>query len=48
VVYESVNYQNNWNGGDLADGTYYYEVKVEREPKPYTGHLTILSNGRRR
>jgi gliding motility-associated-like protein len=48
VVYESVNYQNNWNGGDLADGTYYYEVKVEREPKPHTGHLTILSNGRRR
>ena len=47
VVYESSNYRNNWNGGDLPDGTYFYEVKVDRDPKPYTGTVTILSNGRR-
>ena len=47
VVYESSNYRNNWNGGDLPDGTYFYEVKADRDPKPYTGTVTILSNGRR-
>ena len=48
TVYEAANYQNNWAPKDLPDGTYYYEVKVDREPDPYTGHLTILSSNRRR
>lgn len=47
VVYEKQNYQNNWTASDLADGTYYYEVLVDRDPEPYTGHLTVLSNKRR-
>ncbi|MBL7964807.1 MAG: choice-of-anchor L domain-containing protein [Flavobacteriales bacterium] len=44
-VYEATNYRNNWRGGDVTDGTYFYEVLVEGDPKRYTGHLTIL-NGR--
>ena len=47
VVYEKQNYQNNWAAADLPDGTYFYEVKVDREPDPYTGHVTVLSNRRR-
>jgi len=26
VVFESDNYQNTWNGGDVPDGTYFYIV----------------------
>ncbi|MFN5621348.1 MAG: gliding motility-associated C-terminal domain-containing protein [Flavobacteriales bacterium] len=29
LVYEQENYQNNWDGGDLPDGTYYYILDVE-------------------
>ncbi|HMU12477.1 MAG TPA: choice-of-anchor L domain-containing protein [Flavobacteriales bacterium] len=48
VVYEASNYQNNWAPKDLPDGTYFYEVKVDREPDAFTGSLTILSSNRRR
>lgn len=44
-VYSATNYRNQWKGGDLPDGTYYYEVAVNRNDKKYTGHLTILRNG---
>jgi hypothetical protein len=44
-VYSASNYRNQWDGGDLPDGTYFYEVKVARKDEPYTGHLTILRNG---
>lgn len=47
VVYEKQNYQNDWRAPGLPDGTYFYEVKVDREPDPYTGHVTVLSNTRR-
>jgi gliding motility-associated-like protein len=46
VVYEARNYRNTWDGDDVPDGTYYYELTVERKSKPYTGHVTILRNGR--
>lgn len=42
VVYEANNYQNNWSAVGVPDGTYYYEVIIDRESKPYTGHVTIL------
>jgi gliding motility-associated-like protein len=45
VVFEANNYRNNWNGRDVPDGTYFYEVIVEGHPEPYTGHVTILSKG---
>lgn len=44
-VYAANNYRNTWDGDDLPDGTYYYEVKVARKDEPYTGHVTILRNG---
>jgi gliding motility-associated-like protein len=46
-VFEANNYANNWAGGGLSDGTYFYEVTVVGEPKPLIGHLTILSTDRR-
>lgn len=44
VVYEAKNYRNTWSANGVPDGTYYYEVLVDRDPKPYTGHVTILRN----
>ncbi len=47
IVFEASNYRNTWAATDVSDGTYFYEVKVNSSPEPYTGHVTILSNGRR-
>ena len=47
IVFEAYNYKNTWAANDVSDGTYFYEVKVNSSPEPYTGHVTILSNGRR-
>jgi len=44
VVFEATNYRNNWSASGIPDGTYFYEVIVPREPKPLTGHVTILRN----
>ena len=40
-VYSTNNYQNNWNGGDLPDGTYYYVV-VLQTGKDYKGTLKLI------
>lgn len=40
-VYESIDYQNDWNGGTLAVGTYFY-VLTRNDEKSYHGTLTIL------
>lgn len=29
VVYESHNYQNDWDGGNNSDGTYFYRIKLD-------------------
>jgi gliding motility-associated-like protein len=40
MVYEAKDYANNWDGGDLAEGTYYYIFRyLDQE---YHGSLTIL------
>lgn len=44
VVYEAKNYRNTWNATGVPEGTYYYEVLVDKHEKPYTGHVTILRN----
>ncbi|MBK7270520.1 MAG: gliding motility-associated C-terminal domain-containing protein [Flavobacteriales bacterium] len=44
MVFETSNYNNQWDGDDLPDGTYFYEVLVEGVTDAYTGHLTILNN----
>ncbi|MCC9135909.1 ice-binding family protein [Pontibacter silvestris] len=44
-VYKTKNYQNNWNGGNLEKGTYFYKAKVsvcEGVVKEYTGYVTIF------
>lgn len=46
LVYESGHYGNNWKARDLPDGTYFYEVIDGRTGDRFTGHLTILANGR--
>jgi gliding motility-associated-like protein len=49
IVFESENYQNNWNGtcqagtclgnGDLPEGTYFYKIEIEH--LEFTGFTTI-------
>lgn len=44
-VYKQKNYQNDWNGGHLEEGTYFYKVQVmlcEGVQKEYTGYVTIF------
>lgn len=44
-IYESTNYQNNWDGEDFASGTYYYVLKVnfgDETYDEYNGTITIL------
>jgi gliding motility-associated-like protein len=44
VVYESTDYKNNWDGGALADGTYFYILTVPDFLKtgPFSGSVTLL------
>jgi len=41
-VYESSNYNNNWDGDNLPDATYFYIVDLKTGEKPFTGTLTII------
>jgi len=43
VVYESSPYQNNWNGNEAADGTYYFVFTYGRDSKEYKGSITIIN-----
>lgn len=38
VVYESDNYKNDWDGGDVVNGTYYYIVSPNNNKYEYTDH----------
>lgn len=40
-IYESSDYQNDWNGSGVVDGTYYYILK-ETDGTTLTGYLTII------
>jgi gliding motility-associated-like protein len=45
-VYEKVGYQNDWNGGDLPSGVYYYLVRLNGKNRTsgtenFTGYLLI-------
>ena len=48
LVFESENYQNDWNGNvkdsnrKAPAGTYYYFVQRSIDPAPQTGFLTLL------
>lgn len=44
-VYQSKNYQNNWTGNNLDEGTYFYSLKVKNnkgEQEEYKGYVTLL------
>jgi gliding motility-associated-like protein len=41
-VYESSNYQNNWDGGNDPDGVYYYLIYPSDYPDPVTGSVYIF------
>ena len=41
-VYENPNYNNEWNGGGIADGTFFYIVEVPNDKK-YNGFLTVFN-----
>jgi gliding motility-associated-like protein len=43
-VFTAKNYRNDWDGSRLAEGTYFYVVKVNicKELKEYSGYVTIL------
>lgn len=48
TVYQSNNYQNDWDGGNLPDGTYFYVLKCfgHTEDKTYQGSVTIFRGHR--
>ncbi len=43
-VYQSKNYNNDWNGSDLNEGTYFYILEVKKPDgiKKYKGWVTII------
>jgi hypothetical protein len=43
-VFESSNYKNDWDGGNLPDGTYFYRLNTFGyfQDKSYTGAVTII------
>jgi gliding motility-associated-like protein len=45
-VFESLNYQNNWDGGRLGDGVYFYVLKCEGywQEDIYRGSVTIIGS----
>ncbi|MDF9800069.1 hypothetical protein OKW21_005332 [Catalinimonas alkaloidigena] len=42
-VYFSWTYENDWDGGDLAPGVYFYELRHLRFPYEYKGRVSILT-----
>lgn len=41
-IYEDLNYQNNWNGGSVSDGTYYYILTLN-DGRSLTGFVTVIN-----
>lgn len=44
-VYSSKSYQNDWDGGNLSEGTYYYVARItgcDGTEKAYKGYVTIV------
>lgn len=48
IVYHSKDYQNNWDGGDLSDGTYFYVLKCHglKQDATYQGSVMIIKSQR--
>ncbi len=41
-IYESADYQNNWNGGGQSDGVYYFVLENPKFEKPVSNFFQIL------
>lgn len=41
-IYESADYQNNWNGDGHVDGVYYFILENPKFDKPVTGFVQII------
>ena len=41
-IYESPDYRNDWNGGGVSDGTYYYILEVSNG-SVHKGFITIIN-----
>lgn len=48
IVYHSTDYQNDWDGGGLSDGTYFYVLKCKglKEEVQYNGAVMIVTKSR--
>lgn len=48
IVYESTDYKNDWDGGKLPDGTYFYvlDCKGQTQNYNYKGSVMIWNSGR--
>lgn len=48
IVYQSTDYQNDWDGGGLSDGTYFYVLRCKglKEEIQYQGSVMILTKSR--
>ena len=48
IVYHSKDYQNNWDGGGLSDGTYFYVLKCHglKNDATYQGSVMIIKSQR--
>ena len=48
IVYESTDYKNDWDGGKLPDGTYFYVLECKGKTKNYRyqGAVMIWNSGR--
>ena len=48
IVYRSSDYQNDWDGGGLSDGTYFYVLKCHglKNDATYNGSLMIIKSQR--
>jgi len=42
LVFESLNYQNEWDANEMSIGLYYYEIRSECLMQTYTGWLNIV------
>ena len=44
VMFETINYKNNWDGDDLSEGTYFYilEVQKDGENELHKGTISLL------
>ena len=46
IVYQTENYQNDWDGGNVSDGVYFYVLEIWKgtDVVNYYGTITIIDN----